>query len=158
MESKPLRAGSEEYLNSEKYQIRAWDLDRPDSLRDLIALVNSIRKQNEALHNDWSIEFHPTDNDNVLCFSKESPDRTNQILVVINLDPHHSQSAFVDLQLDLLNIEPARPFQAHDLLTGARYLWRGSRNFVRLDPASVPAHIFALRTRTRRENDFEYFL
>jgi starch synthase (maltosyl-transferring) len=158
MESKPVRRGSEEYLDSEKYQIRAWDVSRPDSLRDLITLVNSIRNQNPALQNDWSIEFHPTDNDQVICFSKESADRVNQILVVINLDPHNVQTAFVDVQLEHLGIEPSRAYQAHDLLTGARYLWRGPHNFVRLDPNSVPAHIFALRTRTRRESDFEYFL
>ncbi len=158
MDSKPVRVGSEEYLDSEKYQVRHWSLERPDSLRELIALVNSVRRENEALQNDWSIEFHPTDNEQLLCFSKQSDDKSNTVLVVINLDPHHVQAGFVEIQLEKVGIEAAGSYQAHDLLTGARYLWTGSRNFVQLDPHSVPAHIFGLRTKTRVESDFEYFL
>jgi starch synthase (maltosyl-transferring) len=158
LESRPVRVGSEEYLDSEKYQIRQWDLDRPDSLRELITLVNSTRRSNPALQNDWSIQFHPTDNDQLICYSKQSDDKTNTILVVINLDPHHVQSGFVTVQLDKLEFDRERPYQAHDLLTGARYLWQGARNFVQLDPQSVPGHIFRLRTRIRVESDFEYFL
>jgi starch synthase (maltosyl-transferring) len=158
MESKPVRPGSEEYLDSEKYQIRHWDLERTDSLRELITLVNSIRRENAALQSDWSIEFHPTDNDQLICYSKQSPDKTNTVLVIINLDPHRTQFGFVNVQLGKLAIDVDKPYQAHDLLTGARYLWQGSRNFVQLDPQSVPGHIFRLRPRVRVESDFEYFL
>ncbi len=158
MESRPVRHGSEEYLDSEKYQIREWNLDRPDSLCELIALVNRIRRENQALQNDWSIDFHPVDNDQLLCFSKLSDDATNLIVVVINLDPHHTQAGFVDLPLDKWKIESDRPYQANDLLTGARYLWSGRRNYVELNPQSVPGHIFRIRRRLRVETDFEYFL
>jgi starch synthase (maltosyl-transferring) len=158
MESRPVRPGSEEYLDSEKYQIRHWDLDRPDSLRELIALVNRIRNENEALQNDWSIEFHPIDNDQLLCFTKQSPHGENLILVVVNLDPHHVQSGFLTLPLIDLKLAGTPTYQAHDLLTGARYLWQGPRNYVQLDPSVIPAHIFRIRHRVRRERDFEYFL
>jgi starch synthase (maltosyl-transferring) len=158
LESKPLRAGSEEYLHSEKYQIRRWDLDRPDSLRDFITLVNRIRHENPALQSDWGLDFHPTDNDQLICYSKRSADGSNLVVMVVNLDPHHTQAGFVTLALDELKIEEDRPYQANDLLTGARYVWNGRRNYVELNPASVPAHIFRIRRRLRVETDFEYFL
>ncbi|MFL6465042.1 MAG: maltotransferase domain-containing protein [Bryobacteraceae bacterium] len=158
LESRPVRHGSEEYLDSEKYQIREWDLNRPDSLRELITLVNRIRRENEALQSDRYLEFHSVNNDQLICFSKRSPDGSNLIVVVINLDPNYKQSGFVDLPLDQLGIEEDRPYQAHDLLTGARYPWTGRRNYVELDPGSVPAHIFRIRRRLRVESDFEYFL
>jgi starch synthase (maltosyl-transferring) len=158
MESRPVRPGSEEYLDSEKYQIRHWDLERPDSLREFIALVNRIRNENPALQNDWTLEFHPVDNDQLICFSKHSEDSTNLIVVVINLDPHHTQSGTVELPVYKWQIEEDRPYQANDLLTGARYVWNGRRNWVELNPASVPAHILRIRRRLRIETDFEYFL
>jgi starch synthase (maltosyl-transferring) len=158
LESRPLRPGSEEYFNSEKYQIREWDLERSDSLRELIALVNKIRHQNPALQTDWTLQFHPVDNDQLICYSKSAPDGSNLILMVVNLDPHHTQSGFVDLPLDKLGIEEDRPYQANDLLTGAHYVWNGRRNYVELRPDALPGHIFQMRRRLRVENDFEYFL
>jgi starch synthase (maltosyl-transferring) len=157
MESKPIRQGSEEYLDSEKYQVRHWNLERPDSLRELIAAVNRIRRENVAMQSDLSLEFHPVNNDQLICFSKRSPDASNVILTVVNLDPYHVQSGILELNLDLLKIDGAQPYQANDLLTGARYLWKGSRAYVELNPFSVPAHIFRLRRRVRTETDFEYF-
>ena len=156
MEHKPRERGSEEYLDSEKYQLRPWDLDRPDSLRELIALVNRIRRENPALQLDRSLRFHPSENDQMLCYSKAAGD--NVIVVAVNLDPHHVQSAWVELKLEELGLERDQPFQVHDLLTGARYLWHGSRNFVRLDPQQVPAHVFRVRRHVRTERDFDYFL
>ncbi|HSU60712.1 MAG TPA: alpha-1,4-glucan--maltose-1-phosphate maltosyltransferase [Bryobacteraceae bacterium] len=158
MEGRPVRPGSEEYLDSEKYQIRYWDLERPDSLRDFIGLVNRIRNENAALQSDWSLEFHPVDNDQLICYSKRSEDPANLIVVVINLDPHHTQSGFVELPLDRWQIEEDRPYQANDLLTGSHYVWNGRRNWVQLNPESVPGHIFRIRRRLRVETDFEYFL
>src|SRR3569833_1458685 len=144
LEGRPVRPGSEEYLDSEKYQIRHWDLERPDSLRELIALVNRIRHENPALQHDWNLEFHPVDNDQLICYSKRTDDGTNLIVVVLNLDPHHTQSGTVDLPLDLLQIEDGRPYQANDLLTGAHYVWNGRRNWVQLDPSSVHAHVIRI--------------
>lgn len=158
MESRPLRPGSEEYLDSEKYQIRNWDLHRPDSLRDFITLVNRIRNENSALQNDWHLNFHPVNNDQLLCYSKRSEDGTNLIVIVVNLDPYHTQAGIVDLPLDELKIDEDRPYQANDLLTGARYVWSGRRNYVELNPAHVPGHILRIRRRLRVETDFEYFL
>jgi starch synthase (maltosyl-transferring) len=157
-DGRPKAQGSEEYLDSEKYQLRHWDVESPDSLKELISLVNRIRHDNPALHSDWSLEFHPVNNDRLICYSKESDDKSNLIIVVVNLDPHYTHSGFVDLPLERLNIDPAHPFQAHDLLTGSRYVWNGSRNFVELNPASVPAHVLRIRRRLRSETDFEYFL
>ena len=157
MESKPIRQGSEEYLDSEKYQVRHWNLERPDSLRELIAAVNRIRRENVAMQSDLSLDFHPVNNDQLICFSKRSPDASNVILTVVNLDPYHVQSGILELNLDLLKIDGAQPYQANDLLTGARYLWKGPRAYVELNPFSVPAHIFRLRRRVRTETDFEYF-
>jgi starch synthase (maltosyl-transferring) len=150
--------GSEEYLNSEKYEVRHWELTRSDSLKELIALVNRIRRDNEALHGDRSLRFHSVDNADIVCFSKQTEDLANVIVVAVNLDPHHVQSGWVELDTRSLGLEPQQPYQVHELLTGARYLWHGARNFIQLDPASVPAQIFRVRHRLRREQDFDYFL
>ncbi len=158
LESRAVRPGSEEYLDSEKYQIRSWNLDKPDSLRDFITLVNRVRRENPAFQNDWSLDFHTADNDQIICYSNRSDESQDLVVVVVNLDPHHTQSAYIELPLDKFKIEPDRPFQAHELLTGARYIWSGARNFVQLDPSSVPGHIFRIRRRVRSEADFEYFL
>jgi starch synthase (maltosyl-transferring) len=158
MEHEPREPGSEEYLDSEKYQIRHWDLARPDSLRDLVTRVNRIRRDNPALQWDWSLRFHPVDNDALICYSKTSPDGTNMVLTVANLDPHHTQSGWLELPLDELGLDESRPFQAHDLLSGARFMWQGRRNYVALDPQQAPAHVFRLRRRLRSEQDFDYFM
>jgi starch synthase (maltosyl-transferring) len=158
MEGRPAKPGSEEYLDSEKYQIRQWDTERDDSLRDLIALVNRIRRENPALQNDTTLLFHHIDNDQLLAYSKHSLDGSNLIVTVVNLDPRHRHSGYLYLPLEQLGVESGAPFQVHELLTGARYIWSGPRNYVELDPASVPAHIFRVRRRLRTERDFEYFL
>ena len=150
--------GSEEYLDSEKYQLRHWDLERADSLRPFIALVNRIRRENPALQSDEGLRFFATDNEQMLCYAKTSPARDGAIVAIVNLDPHHAHSAWVELDLAALGIDAATPYQMHDLLTGARFLWQGARNFVRLDPQRAPAHIFRVRTRVHREQDFDYFL
>jgi len=155
-EAEPREPGSEEYRDSEKYQLRQWDLDRRDSLRDLIALVNRIRRDNPALQADRGLRFHPVDNDKLICYSKEKDD--NAILVVVNLDPHHRQSGWVELPLAHFGIKPGEPYQMHDLLGGARFLWYGARNFVELDPQATPAHVFRLRRKIHREHDFDYYL
>ncbi len=157
-EARPREPGSEEYLDSEKYQIHRWDLERKDSLRDLIARVNAIRRENPALREGHSLRFHPVDNDQILCFSRSAAGGDNLILVVANLDPHHRQTGWVDLPVEDLDIDPARPFQVHDLLAGGRFLWNGARNFVALEPDSLPAQIFLVRRRVRREQDFDYYL
>jgi Glycosidases len=154
----PFKTGGEEYLDSEKYEIKAWDLNRPDSLQPLIARVNAIRRENPALQSNELLAFHGTDNPQLLAYSKRTADRENIILTVVNLDPHHAQEGRTRLDLGELGIEKTDTFQVHDLLTGSRYLWRGAENFVRLDPQQVPAAIFRLRRRVRSEQDFDYFM
>jgi len=157
-ENVPRDPGSEEYLNSEKYELKHWDLERTDSLKEFIALVNRIRGENRALQRDRSLRFHPVDNPEIICFSKQTEDLKNVIVVVVNLDPHHTQSGWVELAMEELGLLPQQPFQMHDLLTNARYLWHGARNYVQLNPDTVPAQIFRVRHRLRHEQDFDYFL
>jgi len=158
MENRAREQGSEEYLDSEKYQTRAWDLDRPDTLRELITIVNRIRHENPALQTDRGLRFHPTENDQLLAYSKSTPDNANVVLTVVNVDPHHVQRGMVTLPLDDLGIDRDRPYQAHELISGARYLWNGARNFVEINPTSIPGQIFRFRRRVRSEHDFEYFM
>lgn len=158
MENTPREPGSEEYLDSEKYQLRHWDIDRADSLKNFIARVNQIRSKHPALQSDWSLRFYPVDNDHIICYSKWTRDLADIILVVVNLDAHHTQSGWIELPLEILGIEPHLPYQVHDLLSDTRYLWYGSRNYVELNPELIPAYIFRLRRRVRTERDFDYFM
>jgi starch synthase (maltosyl-transferring) len=158
MESSPREPGSEEYLNSEKYEIRSWNRESPDSLKDLIARVNQIRKENPALKSDRRLRFHEIDNEQIVCYTKHSEDGANVIAVAVNLDPHHVQSGWVKIPVESFGIDPLESYQAHDLLSGARFVWHGERNFVQLDPQTAPAHILRLRRRIRREQDFDYFM
>jgi starch synthase (maltosyl-transferring) len=139
-ESTPREPGSEEYLNSEKYEIKDWELDRPDSLAPLIARLNAIRRHNPALQGDWSLRFHPVSNDQLICYSKRTED--NLVLVAVNLDPQRVQSGLVELPLGEFGVDPERPYQVEDLLQDVRYVWRGPRNHLELDPAGIPAHVF----------------
>jgi starch synthase (maltosyl-transferring) len=158
MEHRPRHPGSEEYLDSEKYEVRHWRLDRPDSLAPYLARLNRIRRQHPALQSDRGLRFRDVDNDQVVAYTKATPDLSDILLIVVSLDPHHVQSAWVELPLDELGLPEDAPYQAHDLLTDAHYFWAGSRNFVQLDPGSVPAHILLLRRKLRTEQDFDYFL
>ncbi|MFH0788677.1 MAG: alpha-1,4-glucan--maltose-1-phosphate maltosyltransferase, partial [Pseudomonadota bacterium] len=158
LENQPLEMGGEEYLHSEKYEIRCWNLDRPENLKDFIGRVNRIRKENPALQNDWSLQFHPVDNDQLLCYSKHSEDLNNIIIVVVNLDPHHNQTGWVRIPLEDLRIDRENTYQVHDLLSDARYLWYGEKNYLELNPQVVPAQIFRIRRKLRTERDFDYFI
>jgi starch synthase (maltosyl-transferring) len=158
-ENQPREPGSEEYLNSEKYEIRSWDLDAPRNLTELISRVNQIRRENPALRNDTGLRFHEVpDTDAIIAYSKTSPDQENVILTVVNLDPHHTQRGWVHFSPEAWGISPTDNYQAHDLLTDARYLWSGTRNYVELNPLFIPAHIFRLRRYVRTERDFDYFM
>jgi starch synthase (maltosyl-transferring) len=141
-DNRPREPHSEEYLDSEKYQLRHWDLERPDSLAPLVATLNAFRRAHPAMQSDWSLAFHGADNDQVLCYSKRAGD--DRALVVVNLDPHNTQSAWVDLDLEALGVDPDLPFTVKDALSGETYAWRGRRNYVMLDPRRAPAHVFAI--------------
>ncbi len=158
LEAAPREPGAEEYLDSEKYEVRRWDLEAPASLADFIARLNRLRRENEALQSDWSLRFHATDNDTLIAYSKQTAELENIVLVVANVDPHHVQSGHVEIPLEDWGIPADRPYQVHDLLSGSRYLWNGERNYVALDPQRVPAHVFRLRRHVRTEQDFDYFM
>lgn len=150
------RPDSGEYLDNEKYELRQWDRDRPDSLRRVITVVNRIRRDHPALHRNDSLRFHRADNDRLLVYSKAWQE--DVVLVAVNLDHQHRQAGWVELDLEALGLEPAATFQVHDLLGGRRYLWRGPRNYLDIDSAAMPAQIFAIRRKVRTEHDFDYFM
>lgn len=157
LECEPREPGSEEYLNSEKYEVRTWHVDSSHSLREFIAKVNAIRRENPALHSNESLRFHDVQNDHLIAYTKSTDDQENIVFSVVNLDPYHVQSAWLRLPLDELGIAPDQPYQVHDLLGGGRYLWEGEWNYVELNPHIVPAHIFRVRRRVHTEHDFDYF-
>jgi starch synthase (maltosyl-transferring) len=158
MESAPREPGSEEYRDSEKYQLRHWTLQRPDSLWSLIARMNRIRRDNAALQSNSGLQFCKIDNDQLIAYLKVDAGSTNVILTIVNLDPHQPQSGWVDLDESVLKFDPDQPYQVHDLLSDQRYIWRGRYNYVLLDPQRAPAHVFRLRRRVRSEQDFDYYL
>jgi starch synthase (maltosyl-transferring) len=140
----PGKTESEEYLDSEKYEIRQRDRNAPGTLVPLITQLNHIRRANPALQSNLSLKFHRAENASILCYSKSSTDLENIILVAINLDPLQEQASWIDLDLDSLGIRPNQDFVVQDLLTGVNYTWHGARNYVALRPEMQPAHIFRL--------------
>ena len=156
-ENRPREPGSEEYLDSEQYEIKRRDLDSPGGLKDFISRVNAARRDNAAFHFDWNLHFHSIDNGELICYSKATREKSGAMLMVVNLDPYHKQSGWTDLDLDALGLTEAGSFQVHDLLSDARYLWHGRRNYVELDPHVCPAHIFRVRHHERTEQQFDYF-
>lgn len=156
MEHVAVKHGSEEYLDSEKYQLRQrgfQDLDGPDSLREFISRINHIRKAHPALQSDWGLCLHGVNNGQMLCYSKATADYSSVILVVVNLDANYTQSGWTDLNLEALGMKSAQPFEVHDLLTGARYAWNGPHNFVELNPHRIPVHVFHVHNGLHTEPD-----
>ena len=137
--------GREEYLDSEKYQFKKRDWDGPGNIKDWIARLNKIRRENRALQFYDNLKFHHADNDAILFYAKMTMSRDNIILVVVNLDPHRKQGSYVDVPIDQFGPMEADIYQVHDLIGDARYTWRGRRNYVELDPEIQPAHIFRVR-------------
>ena len=149
-------AGSEEYRDSEKYEIRQWNLAQAGNLAELITRVNRIRREHPALQFDHSLVFHETDNEQLLAYSKSTGD--DFILVVVNLDPFHAHRGYVDLPVERWAGRRGETNQFHDLLTDARFLWSGRQAFVELDPKFAPAHVLHLKRYVRTERDFDYFI
>jgi starch synthase (maltosyl-transferring) len=144
-ENLPASDQNEEYLDSEKYELKDRDYARPDSLASMMAALNDIRRRHPALHRLRSISFHPTSNPAVMAYSKVSDDASDAVLVVVNLDPHLSQDATLRLDLAGLGLPDDRPFMVFDELSGERFHWSGWTPFVRLDPAYRVAHVLDLR-------------
>jgi starch synthase (maltosyl-transferring) len=148
-ENAPVRKGSEEYLDSEKYQIKPRDWNQADSLRELIARVNHIRRDQPALQTNATLNFHNTDNPHFLWFSKSvlgsGGSRASRVFVVANTDPHWTQHGWVQMPIWEMGIGERDRYVVEDLLDGARYTWRGEWNYVKLDPAEKVAHVFVIR-------------
>jgi starch synthase (maltosyl-transferring) len=158
IERTPIVPGSEEYRDSEKYQLRHWDINRPDSLSEFIARINLIRRENPALQNDWNLRFLTVDNDELICYGKMTEDLSNIVIAVVNLDPKNRQSGWVEFDPAQFGISADKPYQMHDCLNDKSYIWHGPRNFVILDPAVTQAHIFQLRRWVRSEQNIDYFM
>ncbi|CAN5333102.1 alpha-1,4-glucan--maltose-1-phosphate maltosyltransferase [soil metagenome] len=153
----PRHEGSEEYLDSEKYQLRTWNHDQPNSIAPLIARINQIRHDNPALQANGSLRFLTVENDKLLAYAKASADGKNVVVTVVNLDPDNAQFGWINLTPASIGVPPGHSFQVHDLLSDQHFLWEGDYHYVRLDPHYTPAHVFVVRRRVRNENDFDYF-
>lgn len=137
--------GREEYADSEKYQLKERDWDAPGNIKELITSLNRIRRENRALHFYDNLRFHPAENDAILFYSKMTPARDSIILIVVNLDPSYTQTTFVHAPIEDFGEIGSESYEVHDLLTDARYVWHGERNYVALHPGVQPAHIFRVR-------------
>jgi starch synthase (maltosyl-transferring) len=154
----PLKAQSEEYLDSEKYEIKNWDWDSPNSIRPLVTAVNAIRNANPVLQRDNNVDFLDIDNEKLLCYTKTDKDSSEVLLMVVNLDTYWPQAGWLEVPLEKLGLSENMPYQVHDLLTDKRYIWNGRRNYVNLDPSTACAHIFKIRRFQRTEKNFDYYL
>jgi starch synthase (maltosyl-transferring) len=150
--------GKEEYLNSEKYEIKHWDLYKRGNISDVITRVNHVRHENPALQRSTNITFLEIDNDYILAYAKATDDLSNLLLIVVNLDPFHSQSGWIRLPLADLGIAPDQPYLVYDLVGDERYIWQGEQNYVELNPRVMPFHIFRVHRRLKREHDFDYYM
>ena len=155
MEHEPREPGSEEYFHSEKYERKDWDIGRADSLSPVIGRLNGIRRDNPALQSDWSLRFHPVDNDQLICFSKNEGE--NLVLVAVNLDPWNVQSGWVDFPAADFGIPTGERFIVEDLLGGGRYEWGTGRNYLELSPHTLPAHVFRVERRPHARAGFDQF-
>ncbi len=149
--------GKEEYIDSEKYQFKGRDWDAPVNIKAHITALNRIRHENRALHEYRNLRFHRADNEHILFYSKVTKAADNILLIVVNLDPFHKHGAHVHVPLELCGLTASEMFQAHDLLSGERYLWHGPLNYVELDPHLRPAQILRIRRWAGKESDFDYF-
>jgi starch synthase (maltosyl-transferring) len=156
-EATPLAPGKEEYLDSEKYQIKAWDWDRPGNIRPLITRLNEVRRQNPALHEYDNLRFYPADNDNVLFYGKMTADRTSMVFVCVNLDPFAAHDTMLHFPLPDMGIGWHDPWEVEELLTGQRFFWHGGSQHVRLEP-DAPGRVFRVRAWRSSEHGFDYFM
>lgn len=150
--------GKEEYLDSEKYELRQWDWDRPGNIKDLLSRLNTIRGENPALQLTRNIRFCLVENENLLAYYKATGDYGNIIIVIVNLDPYHVQSGWLTVPMVELGIKTGHPYTAEDLLTGQKYLWQGERIMIQLDPQNIPAHVIRVRQDIHREQEVDYYM
>jgi starch synthase (maltosyl-transferring) len=149
--------GKEEYLDSEKYEIKAWDWDRPGNIRPLVTRLNELRRENPALQEYDNLRFHLCDNDHVLFYEKSTADGRNILFIAVNLDPFQPQEVTLYFPMNVVGVAPDETWEAEEMLAGGRHLWRGSHQHVVLDP-EAPARIWRIRRWERSEADFDYFM
>jgi len=145
-ENVPVRPGSEEYLDSEKYQIRVRDWHAPHSLAPLVTRINRLRREHVSLQFDRGLRFFGSDNPSIVCYGKSSADKSDLVLVVVNLDPRNMQHGFVQAPIGDVQTNNGGVFRVEDLLTGVQYVWKGEWNYVRLSP-DHPMHVLRLPAR-----------
>jgi len=150
--------GKEEYLNSEKYEIRHWDRNHTGNIRAVVQRVNRARRDNPSLQSTRNLKFCQIDNNMMIAYAKATEDLSNITIMVVNLDPYHKQSGWLNLPLEELGIDPGQSYLLHDILSNDKYIWQGGRNYLELDPQVMPAHILKVHRRLRREQDFDYFM
>jgi starch synthase (maltosyl-transferring) len=155
-EATPLAPGKEEYLDSEKYELKAWDWDREGNIRELITRLNRIRHENPALQEYDNLRFHRCDHDQVLFYGKATPDGANAVFVAVSLDPYDAHEAQLHFPLHALGLDENQPWEVEELLTGERHLWQGRQVRVDLTP-EVPGRVFRVTTRRRSERDYDMF-
>ncbi|HZZ27121.1 MAG TPA: alpha-1,4-glucan--maltose-1-phosphate maltosyltransferase [Pirellulales bacterium] len=144
LERTPRDPGSEEYLHSEKYELKHWDVNQLDSLRHLLSRLNRIRRQQPALQRNENLTFHAIDSDQLLAYSKRTSDASNLVLAIVNLDPRHAHSGWLELPLDLFRLSGGS-YEVVDLLSDRTFLWQGARAYVELDPSRSVAHVLQMR-------------
>ncbi|MDO1445612.1 alpha-1,4-glucan--maltose-1-phosphate maltosyltransferase [Rhodocytophaga aerolata] len=140
----PMTPGKEEYLDSEKYEIKLWDWNAETKIKDVMIRINRVRRENVALQTTWNIEFADTDNERLLAYAKMDDARTNRMLMVVNLDPYHLQAGYVKVPLYYFGMNPGSSYVVHDLITGARYNWHHEWNYIELHPTLMPVHVFRI--------------
>lgn len=150
-------SGKEEYLDSEKYQFKGRDWNAPGNIKDYIARLNKIRRENRALREYRNLRIQSSENDNILCFSKTTESFDDALLVAVTLDPWNAQAGFINVPLGDFGLGENDPYLVEDLLTGERFAWRGSRNFIALDPHHRPAHVFRVRRHLGHEAGEDVF-
>lgn len=138
-ENTPLKPGSEEYLDSEKYEVRLRDYNAPGNINGDIARLNRLRREHPALQRFDNLSFHLSENNAVLFYRKSAPG--DELLIAVNLDPHHAQETIVHVPLAEMGLNADASYTVEDLLTGARYVWHGARNYIRLEPQQQVAHV-----------------
>jgi starch synthase (maltosyl-transferring) len=150
--------GKEEYIDSEKYEIKKWDWDKAGNIKDVLTKLNKIRKENPALQMTRNVRFLTINNEHLLAYFKATGDYSNIIIVVVNLDPKHTHGGMLEVPLEQLGISKDRPYAAQDLLSGEKFTWHGASNFVELNPAKSGVHIIRVTRDIHREQDLDYFL
>jgi starch synthase (maltosyl-transferring) len=144
-ENQPFHEGSEEYLHSEKYELKHRPRDQAGGLKPLIQLLNQTRHSHPALQRLTGLQFHEVNNSQLLCYSKSTPDHSDVILCVVNLDPHHPQDGMVTMDWGQVGMHDCEQCLVHDLVSDQTWTWKQGQNYVRLEPQTTPAHLFTVQ-------------